>query len=57
MASLGLCSTYTGDVESCEGLIGSDGYCKGVDGGTKCQAKVCTDAETSLATDTACATY
>ena len=36
VSSLGLCSTYTGDIESCEGLIGSDGYCKGVDGGTKC---------------------
>ncbi|CAK62361.1 unnamed protein product (macronuclear) [Paramecium tetraurelia] len=57
VTSLGLCSTYSGDVESCEGLKGSDGYCKGVDGKDKCVVKVCTDAETTLNSDTACAKY
>lgn len=34
--TLGTCSSYSGDIETCEGLLGKDGYCKGVSGGTKC---------------------
>lgn len=51
---MGLCSTYSGDIESCEGLKGLDGYCKGVDGKNKCEVKACTDADTTLITDVAC---
>lgn len=54
---MGLCSTYSGDIESCEGLRGSDGYCKGVEGKDKCAVKVCTDAEITLISDTSCAKY
>ncbi|CAD8071729.1 unnamed protein product [Paramecium sonneborni] len=57
VSSLGLCSTYSGDIESCEGLKGSDGYCKGVEGKDKCTVKVCTDAEVTITTDAACGKY
>ncbi|CAD8156844.1 unnamed protein product [Paramecium pentaurelia] len=57
VSSLQLCSTYSGDIESCEGLKGSDGFCKGVEGKDKCVVKVCTDADTTNTTDAACAKY
>lgn len=53
ISALGLCSSYTGTADvSCDGLIGSDGYCKGSVG--PCSVKTCTDAPTTTKTDFAC---
>ncbi|CAD8107903.1 unnamed protein product [Paramecium sonneborni] len=54
---LGLCQSYSGDIDSCEGLKGSDGYCKGVEEKDKCKVKECLDADSTITTDEDCNKY
>lgn len=51
------CSSYPGDITTCAGLIGSDGKCEGIEGGTNCSAKVCSGAQKTITTDEECKSY
>ncbi|TNV71507.1 hypothetical protein FGO68_gene15846 [Halteria grandinella] len=60
VATLASCSTYTAtlaDGSDCLTRIGSEGRCKAPASGTKCTAKLCTDAPATTTTNPQCNTF